>query len=211
MVDNADETEHDDDSQTLLHRRTLLKVMASAPLVVSLGLFSSPVMRFLKPTMKAGNFFQSADLPTADKPPLFNLRDLADVWTCIPFMMPMKYLVFNPEQYEVRKIPGFVIRTGKNQIVAFSRICPKHRDHVLNFVLPAADGSCGCVDKSCKGYCIGYAKTPSLICSYDKSVFDIGNNGRASCGAARYSARQFSISRNGDWISIDGFEQVGIA
>jgi nitrite reductase/ring-hydroxylating ferredoxin subunit len=124
-------------------------------------------------------------------------------------MLPMKYLVFNPEQYEVRKIPSFVIRTGKNEIIAFSRICPRDHDHILNFVLPRADGSCGCLDQSCKGYCIGYAKTPSLVCPCDKSVFDVANNGRAICGSAYY-ARQLSVSRNGKWISIERLENFGI-
>jgi nitrite reductase/ring-hydroxylating ferredoxin subunit len=163
--------------------------------------------------MKPGNFFQAADLPAADQPPRFNQRDFPDVWSCLPFMFPMKYLVFNPEQYEIREIPGFVIRTGKNQIVAFSRMCPKQRDHILNYVYvrPTADGSCGCATKSCKGDCIGHAKTPVLICPCDHSVFDVSNNGRVLCGPAPYPARQFTVNRNGDWISISRFEEVGIA
>jgi hypothetical protein len=47
---------------------------------------------------------------------------------------------------------GFVIHTGENQIVAFSRMCPKQRDHILNFVLSTVDSSCGCPDESWKGY-----------------------------------------------------------
>jgi len=213
MADNMNDTEHCNTTEALWSRRAVLKMIAGAPLVITFGLLASPLMRFLKPTMKPGNFFQAADLPAADQPPLFNQRDLPDIWSCLPFMLPMKYLVFNPEQYEIREIPGFVIRTGENQIVAFSRICPKQRDHILNYVhvRPTADGSCGCADKSCIGECIGHAKTPILICPCDHSVFDISNDGRVLCGPAPYPARQFTVDRNGDWISITCLEQVRIA
>jgi hypothetical protein len=194
MKNNTADGDDRDKAESLLSRRDLLKAMTGAPLVVSFGLFTSPVMRFLKPSMQPGNFFQSADLPTADHPPVFNMSDLPDVWNCLPFIISMKYLVFNPEQYEVRTMPGFVIRTGEDKIVAFSRRCPKQRDHILNFVLPTADGSCGCPDSNCKGYCIGYAKTPSLFCHCDKSVYDVARDGRAICGSA-YSARQFTIKK----------------
>jgi len=213
MAENMKDMEHCNSTEALRSRRAVLKMIAGAPLVITFGLLASPLMRFLKPTMKPGNFFQAADLPTADQPPLFNQRDFPEIWSCLPFMLPMKYLVFNPEQYEIREIPGFAIRTGNNQIVAFSRICPKQRDHILNYVYvrPTADGSCGCADKICKGDCIGYAKNPVLICPCDHSVFDVSNDGRVLRGPAPYPARQFTVDRNGDWISISRLEQVRIA
>src|SRR5271156_4473419 len=104
-MDNMNDIERCDNTEALRSRRAILKMIAAAPLVVTFGLLASPLMRFLKPTMKPLNFFQAADLPGADPPPQFHRSDFPDVWTCIPFMFPMKYLVFNPEQYEIRKIP----------------------------------------------------------------------------------------------------------
>ncbi len=207
------DTEHCNNTEALWSRRAVLKMIAGAPLVVTFGLLASPVMRYLKPTMKPGNFFQAADLPAADQPVQLNWRDFPDIWTCIPFMLPMKYLVFNPEQYEVRKIPGFAIRIDSNEVAAFSRICPKQGDHILNYVYvgPTADGSCGCANKSCKGDCIGNAKTPVLICPCDHSVFDVSNDGRVLCGPASRPARQFTINRSSDLISISRLEAIGIA
>jgi hypothetical protein len=211
MSDETNDKEPSQNTELLLSRRAVLKVLAGSPLVITFSLLASPLMRFLKPTMQPGNFFQAADLPTVDQPPRFNQSDFPKIWTCLPFMSPMKYLVFNPEQYEVREIPGFIIRVGENQFVAYSRICPKQRDHILNFVCPAADGSCGCADKTCKGACIAYAKTPALICPRDHSVFEISNDGSAVCGTTSYPARKFTLDRDGDWISVSRLEQFGIS
>jgi nitrite reductase/ring-hydroxylating ferredoxin subunit len=213
MAENMNDMEECHNAEALWSRRAVLKIIAGAPLVITFALVASPLMRFLKPTMKPGNFFQAADLPEASQPPLFHISDFPETWTCLPFMFPMKYLIFNPEQSEIRQIPGFVIRVGINQIVAYSRICPKQHDHILKFasVHPRVDGSCGCRDTTCKGACIGYAKTPVLICPCDHSVFDVSNNGTVLRGPAFYPARQFTVDRDGDWISINRLEQVGIA
>ncbi len=45
MPNNVDDT---DSSEALLSRRAILKVMTSMPLVVSFGLFASPLMRLLE-------------------------------------------------------------------------------------------------------------------------------------------------------------------
>jgi len=211
MADNMSDMEHCQNTEALRSRRAVLKMIAGAPLVVTFGLAASPLMRYLKPTMEPLNFSQAADLAAADPPVLFSWLDFPDIGTCIPFILPMKYLVFNPEQYEIRKIPGFAIRIDNNELVAFSRLCPKQRDHILNYVRPTAAGSCGCADNSCKGDCIGHAKTPILICPCDHSTFDVSNNGRVLCGPAPYPPRQFTVNRNGDLISISRPEQFGIA
>lgn len=122
----------------------------------------------------------------------------------------MKYVVFNPEQYEIRNIPGFVMRLETNQVVAFSRISPKQRDHILNYVSVQPNGSCGCADKSCESACIGYLKTSALICPCDDTAYDVSDNGRVIRGSANYPARQFTIDRNGEWISINTLERIVI-
>lgn len=66
----------------LLTRRTILKLIAGAPLVATFGFVASPLLRYLKPTMKPGNFFQSADLPKADQSVRFHRLDFPQSWTC---------------------------------------------------------------------------------------------------------------------------------
>ncbi len=211
MANGIDDMDPKDDTGTLLSRRAVLKMMAGAPLVVTFGLAASPLVRYLKPSMKPGNFIQSADLPTADQSTRFHRTDFPEIWTCLPFMAPIKYLVFNPEEYEIRKIPSFIIRTGKNEMVAYSRRCPNQSDHILNFVIPTADGSCGCPDVSCKGLCIGYSKTPILSCPCDGSIFDLTNDGRVACGPAPRPPRQFTLDFDGEFYRINGWEHTGIA
>jgi Rieske Fe-S protein len=199
------------DREALRSRRAILRILAGAPLMVTYGMLASPLMRFLKPTMQAGNFFQTADLPVVERAPVFHQNDLSEFGACLPFMFPMKNLVFNPEQSEIRKIPSFIMRTETNQIVAFSRVCPNQHNHILNYVRPLKNGSCGCLDKSCKGVCIARAKTAVLICPCDSSVFDVSDNGRVLRGPAPRAARQFTIERNGDLISVTHLDAIGIA
>jgi hypothetical protein len=145
MADNLDDTKHCSDPEALWSRRAILKTIAEAPLVVTFGLAASPLMRFPKPTMKPGDFFQPPYFPTADRVEKFQRDDFSEIWTCLPFILHLKYTVFNPEQYEIRKIPGFVIRIDEDKIIAFSRICPRGSDHILSYVLNTADHCCGCV------------------------------------------------------------------
>jgi Rieske Fe-S protein len=211
MADNMNDMEQCNNAEALRSRRAVLKIIASAPLVVSFGLLASPLMRFLKPTMKPGNFFQAADLPVADQPAQFKWHDFPDIWSCIPFMLPMKYLVFNPEQYEIRKKPGFAVRIEKDKIVAFSRICPSRGCQYLNYARDAADNYCGCTPEKSKCCCIVQTTTPVLICPCCHSVFDVSNNGRVLAGPAPWPPRQFTVNYDGDLISITSLEQYGIA
>jgi len=219
MADNMNDMEHGNDTEALLSRRAVLKVIAGAPLIVTFGLATSPLMRFLKPTMKPGNFIQAADLPAADQPVQFHRGDFPDTWTCLPFMFPMKVLVFNPEQCEIRKIPGFVIRVENNQIIAFSRKCPKQGDHVLNYVSDPVNHCCGgCPGKTVHCQCAAALsmaslriKTPVLVCPCDGSIFDLSNNGRVLAGPACRPPRQFTVNVDDDLISINRLEAGGIA
>lgn len=217
--------ENRNDTEALQSRRTVLKMLAASPLLVTFGMVASPLMRYLKPTMAPFDFFQPADLPKATLPPQFERSDFPDIWTCMQFMFPMKCLVFNPEQYEVRNIPAYIIRVEENKIVAFSRMCPlqgtalggagscTQRDtleHYLSYVRPKDHGSCGCCDGGCSGDCIGRSATPVLVCPRDGSVFDICNNGSVLIGPARSPARQFVVEQEGDVLSVSRFEDARI-
>jgi hypothetical protein len=82
MADDINNMEHLNDPEGLRSRRTVLRMMAAAPLMVTYGMLASPLMRFLKPTMQPGNFFQTADLPTGEQLPVFIESDLPEIgWT----------------------------------------------------------------------------------------------------------------------------------
>ncbi len=181
--------------EALLHRRVILKLIAGTPLVTTFGLLSSPLLRYLKPTMKAGDFFQTADLPKAERTIRFQRHDFPETWTCIPFMLPLRYAVFSPEGHEIRETPGFIIRTAKDEIVAFSRICPncRHRQ-MLNFLKNTAELDC-----------IAQSKTPVLYCpcACDLSTFDLSDNGRVLAGPASRPLSRMSVTFDDGYIVTD--------
>jgi hypothetical protein len=201
-VDSVDNSEHCTDAKASLHRRTILKLIAGAPLVATFGLLASPLLRYLKPTMKVGNFFQTADLPKAEQSVRFQRADFPEFWTCIPFRLPMRYMVFNPEGHEIRETPGFILRTAKNEIVAYSRICPNCRhSQMLNFRMDAAELDC-----------IPQSKTPVLYCpcACDLSTFDLSNNGRMLGRSVSRPLSRIDVAFDGEYYTLTGVEQNGI-
>lgn len=182
-------------------RRQILKILAAAPLILPLGLTASPIMRYLKPTMKPLGFFDPPDLSGCDEEIHFNQSDFPVPWTCIPFMFPMKFLEFNPEKQVVREIPAFILRLSNNEIVAFSRICP-YRGCILNYVPNPRAFNCGCGTKIKRCCCAVDALNPVMECPCDLSVFDLANEGRVIRGPAPRPARMFDLHRRKDKIAI---------
>lgn len=190
----------------LLSRRAILKVIAGAPLVATFGFTVSPLLRYLKPTMKPGNFFQSADLPKAEQTVRFERRDFQQSWTCIPFMLPIRYEVFNPEGHQIRKTPGFILATEKSEIIAYSRLCTNpHHEHgerqPLNFLMNTAE-----ID------CITQSINPVLYCPCTccLSTYDLKNNGRVIGGAAKTPLRRMNVLVEGDIYIVTGLDQAEI-
>src|SRR5262245_41919568 len=103
-------------------RRTLLKVVAAMPLAASFGLLASPFMRYLRPTIKPLDLLGPSDQLKANKPVEFKTGDFPEEWTCLEFMFEQTYKEYNPEDKEVRKIPGFAVKLPTGDIVAYSRI-----------------------------------------------------------------------------------------
>jgi Rieske Fe-S protein len=199
--------------QTQISRRAMLKAVACAPLMLTFGFVASPLARFLKPTMHPGGFFQTPDLPTAGNKVYFSVYDFPNDWVCIPFMFDLKYVVFNPQQEEIRRVPGFIVRVAPNEIVAFSRICPRHGPScILNFVDTSRGYNCGCSKTNTKRCCACAPdfKNPVLVCPCDHSAFDLADGGRVIAGRAPRPPRQFYLSRQETFISIDGLEQGNI-
>src|SRR5687767_2305367 len=114
-------------------RRIILKTVAAIPLAFTFGLLASPMLRFLRPTIKPLDLLGPSDQPTPKKDIIFTNADFPEVWTCLPFTFEQTYKEYNPELVEVRKIPGFAVKLPDGEVVAYSRICP-HLGCIFNFV-----------------------------------------------------------------------------
>ncbi len=195
------DSEHCTDAEPSLSRRTILKFIASAPLVATLGFVASPFLRYFKPSMKAGNFFQTADLPKAVQPVRFHRTEFPEPWTCQPFSLPMRYVVFNTEGHETGKEPGFILRTAANEVIAFSRICPNYHHHPLNFLMNTAELPC-----------IPQSKYPVLYCpcACCFSTFDLNDNGRVMQGPASRPLRRMDVTFDGEYYTVIGLAQPEI-
>lgn len=190
-----------------ISRRSLLKVVAGAPLLLTFGLVSSPIARFLKPSMKPGGFFQEADMPAAANDIRFNLSTLPADWMCIPFVCCMKYTVFNPEQEQLRKIPAFLTRKRNGDISAYSRLCPR-RGCLMNYA-PNYCCGCGCSISSNGCRCaLSTSPGPALVCPNGHTVFSLDHQ-RVVIGY--HAPKQFQMMLQGDVLTVLGLELGSIA
>jgi Rieske Fe-S protein len=184
-------------------RRQFLKLIAAAPLVVPFGLSASPLLRYLKPTTSPLGFFDPADQPGCAEILGFTMNDFPQPWTCIPFMFPLKISAFNPEQFEVREIPAFIIRTEGNEIVAYSRVCRMHSYRCFLTYMPEPRQECGCGRKKGRQCCCAIdVDNPVLMCPCNLSTFDLANNGRVIRGPAVRAPRAFELEKRKDMIVV---------
>jgi Rieske Fe-S protein len=186
-------------------RRQILKFIAGAPLVLTFGFAGEALLRFAKPSMKPFGVFDQSDQPSVALPvATFELRDFPQPWTCIPFMYQIKFAEFNPEQKVVRTIPGFLIRLSGDEIVAYSRICPRDGS-ILNYVPNARNCGCHPLKPLCCA-CAVEVDNPVLICPCDLSTYDLALNGRVIRGPGPRPPRKFQLDRQGDMISVVSLE-----
>jgi Rieske Fe-S protein len=192
-------------------RRQILKLLAAAPLILPFGLATSPLMRYLKPTMKPLGYFDPADLPGAAEEVFFHLTDFPEPWTCLPFMFNMKITEFNPELEEIREIPAFIIRTNGDEIVAYSRICPIRHGYrcILNWVA-VPNRNCGCAPTEERCCCFVKVNHPVLSCPCTNTAFDPANDGRVIHGSAPRPPRRFDLEREQNMIAIVRLEPGAI-
>ncbi len=182
-------------------RRLILKTVAAIPLALTFGLVASPLLRFLRPTIKPLDLFGPSDQPKPKKDVNFKNSDFPEAWTCIPFMFEQTYKEYNPEGQEVRKIPGYIVSLPNGEKVAYSRICP-HLGCVFNFVKDP--------EECAKGY--NYKPTgPVFACPCHLSVYDIAQGGKVVSGPAPRPPRRFDLKKDGDNIAVLSLEAGGIA
>jgi Rieske Fe-S protein len=182
-------------------RRVLMKFVAGVPLAVTFGLLASPLLRYLRPTLKPLDIFGKSDQPVAETPVVFKDSDFPAPWTCLSFNFKQSYLEYNPEGKETRNIPGFIVKLPNGQIVAYSRICP-HLGCIFNFVKDP--------EECAKGYNFKPAG-PVFACPCHLSVYDIAHGGKVVSGPAPRPPRSFEVKQEGDQYRIVSLEAGGIA
>lgn len=182
-------------------RRLLLKTVAAIPLAFTFGLLASPMLRFLRPTIKPLDLLGPSDQPAPLKDVSFTEKDFPDTWTCLPFTFSQTYKEYNPEGMEVRKIPGFAVKLPTGEVVAYSRICP-HLGCIFNFVKDP--------EECAKGYNFK-PNGPVFACPCHLSVYDIAQGGKVVSGPAPRPPRRFDVKNEGGKISIISLEAGGIA
>lgn len=188
-------------------RREFLKVLAGAPLLITFGFSCDAMVRFLKPTMKPLGIFDPSDQPTSAYENAFTMDFFPEVWNCIPFLYGMKISTFNPEKEVIRNIPGFILRLPSDEIVAYSRICPRG-GCIVNYRLNYLE-NCGCAPDAAS--CCCRRETPVFICPCDNSMWDAANDARSIRGCGGRPLRRFQVERQGDKIAVVRLESGAIA
>jgi len=175
--------------------------VAAIPLAFTFGLLASPMLRYLRPTIKPLDLLGPSDQPAPLKDVSFTDADFPAPWTCLPFTFSQTYKEYNPEGMEVRKIPGFAVKLPTGDVVAYSRICP-HLGCIFNFVKDP--------EECAKGYNFK-PEGPVFACPCHLSVYDIAQGGKVVSGPAPRPPRRFDIKKEGGKISIVSLEAGGIA
>jgi Rieske Fe-S protein len=189
-------------------RRTVLKTVAAIPLAFTFGLLASPFLRFLRPTLKPLDILGQSDQPLAEPPiPTFTDKDFPAPWTCIEFMFNQKYIEYNPEAKEIRKIPGFIVKLPTGDVVAYSRICP-HLGCIFNFVKEPADVA---KNYNYKAPDKPEDQHPYFACPCHLSVYDIANAGKVVSGPAPRPPRKFEVKKVGESYQVIALEAGSIA
>ncbi len=191
-------------------RRHLLKIMAAAPLFITFGFAGEALARFAKPTMKPSGIFDPSDQPSAVITPEFHDSDLPVEWACLPFIYRMKIPTFSPEKEVIREIPGYILRLPDDRIVAYSRLCPRGRGCILNYIRHPRR-RCGCAPEGEYCCCTVDIDNPVFVCNRDASAFDIANEGRVIRGPAPRPPVSFQLDRKGNFVSVVRLESSCIA
>ncbi len=218
-----------------MNRRAFLKLLLSVPVLGALGLFVSPLFRYLRPTSGPltstgldtsaenpldwkgqGGLFSQPDMPTREREVSFALSEFPKPWSFKTFTFGQKSREYSFNQYQSIKIPGFVVRLPEDQsdgqpdFYVVSRICP-HMGCVFNF-LPEPEAAAE--------YNYSQAKSPLFACPCHLSVFDPlqeqnadGKDlpGKVVSGPAPRPPRGFDWNIDGAKLVINAVEAGGIS
>ena len=182
-------------------RRNLLKAIVAIPVLGTLIAAISPLMRFLKPTVKPFNYMQGPDLPISLKPVEFNLSEFPNPFDHKAFNFSQANKEFTALGKQINEIPGFVVKLPSGEFAIYSRICP-HLGCVFNYVQNPDDVA--------KGYNFR-PQGPVFACPCHLSVFDIQQEGKVVSGPAPRPPRKFVYKIENNKLVISDLETGGIA
>lgn len=219
-----------------MDRRAFLKLLLSLPVVGALGLFVSPLVRYLRPTLGplakttvdtdfsnpvkpeisgASGLFSTPDMPQREKEVAFPLGNFQKPWDFQTFTFGQRSKEYSFKQYQSIRIPGFVVRLPQDQpdgqpnFHVVSRICP-HMGCVFNFISP----------EKAPEYNYNQAQNPLFACPCHLSVFDplqqqdAGGGpirGKVVSGPAPRPPRYFEWAIRGNELVISAVESGGIS
>jgi Rieske Fe-S protein len=217
-----------------MNRRVFLKALATLPVLGTLGLFASPLFRYLRPSsgpitdtgldMSAsvwtgwegkGGLFSKPDMPQRERDIIFDLKDFPKPWSFQTFTFGLKSREYTSQKYQSTNIPGYAVRMpedkdGRPHFVIVSRVCP-HMGCVFNF-LPE--------EKELSAYNYPQAKNPMFACPCHLSVYDPLQEqnvegklvaGKVVSGPAPRPPRYFEWKIDGDKLIITNAESGGIS
>ena len=219
-----------------MDRRTFLKILLGIPVLGTLALYASPVLRYLRPSTGPisdtkidltsknwqdwqgdGGLFAKPDQAESERPIEFAMNKFPGPWSSQTFTFRMRSKEYTFQHFQTTKIPGFVVRLpedqadGKPDFIIVSRICP-HMGCVYNFLSNPADAAL---------YNYPQAKTPHFACPCHLSVFDPlqkqdagGGNmlrGKVVSGPAPRPPRQFTYEATDETLRIIKAESGGIS
>lgn len=184
-----------------INRRNLLKAILAIPVLGTLAAAVSPLMRFLKPTIKPLNYMQGPDLPTSLKPVSFDLSLFPNAFDVQSFNFTQVNKEYTAIGKQTREIPGFVVKLPGGDFIVVSRICP-HLGCVFNFVPDPED--------TAKGYNFK-PDGPVFACPCHLSVFDIQQDGKVVSGPAPRPPRKFYYKVENNQLVISDLETGGVA
>ena len=182
-------------------RRNLLKAIVAIPVLGTLIAAISPMMRFLKPSIKPLNLMQGPDLPTSLDPVEFNLSDFPNAFDYKAFYFTQVNKEFTALEKQINQVPGFVVKLPNGDFACYSRICP-HLGCVFNYVKEP--------EEVAKGYNFK-PDGPVFACPCHLSVFDIQQKGKVVSGPAPRPPRKFDFKIENNKLIISDLESGGVA
>lgn len=182
-------------------RRNLLKAILAIPVIGTLVAAVSPLLRFLKPSIKPFNYMQEPDLPTSLKPVEFDLSEFPGPFDHQAFYFTQVNKEFTALGKQINKIPGFAVKLPSGDFAVYSRICP-HLGCVFNYVRDP--------DEVAKGYNFR-PDGPVFACPCHLSVFDIQQEGKVVSGPAPRPPRKFYYKVENNKLVISDLESGGVA
>ncbi len=182
-------------------RRNLLKGILAIPVLGTLAAAVSPLMRFLKPTIKPLNFMQGPDLPKSASPVEIDLSLFPNAFDSQAFTFTQVNKEYTAIGTQTRDIPGYAVKLPTGDFAVYSRICP-HLGCVFNFVPNPDDVA--------KGYNFR-PDGPVFACPCHLSVFDIQHEGKVVSGPAPRPPRKFVYKVENNKLVISDLETGGVA